>query len=666
MPVSEAVVNLRPLTSIDGIPCRSLKFTPNTADACIGRASKRESKNLLPAQDNGLFDSRVMSRNHAQLIVRLDKKLAYLRDGGSMHGTYVNGKKLPSEEDYLLNQGDVITFGTEVIRGKDTFPPVQVRCEFDWHQSTPTPTNTFCVPDDDDNDANTDITPAVCPAASTSGDDDSVLRSDSDDQSVVEASSPFTSPMKKSSPNLTFYQSVNMLNDTNYTTHHGSRNMPINLDCDHPEQPLVTPRMTPPAAFTILDEEPSEAVTHLDVFVEETGLESSLGSSREENSDWEEEDDSIDYGDEEEVHSQCSLDSDMEEDPYEPYEFDKYKSMNSSHSHVLGIRDLIMSEPSFDFEEAARLNGGATEPRVGNEEGSGESISRSQACPSNLSVPEHNPTMPVSHNVKPSEIFPIQAPQPTNMLPLPLLCQQSRPLDNHLIGLQQNPLTSPIDWHPGHAYTLPIPISSRADYSDGPFMSELTAASGTANTSETTEPAVTNPTATIPGSKDIETDEKDIHATTVVAEQPTTSLSLLSEDSSLQQDPNPIVEETRPLKRKAEHIEEPPAYQAHSRESQTLDVHDKADFSETQPPNPSVEHRILPCSHPALVPANEVTTASQVPNALAGSDRPLKRVKKSAARNFASHAATAALGVAIGALGTIAALASLPPDYFHE
>lgn len=39
-----------------------------------------------------------------------------------MHGTYVNGKKLASEEEHLLSQGDLITFGTEVIRGKGEWP----------------------------------------------------------------------------------------------------------------------------------------------------------------------------------------------------------------------------------------------------------------------------------------------------------------------------------------------------------------------------------------------------------------------------------------------------------------------------------------------------------------------------------------------------------------
>ncbi|RAK71412.1 FHA domain protein [Aspergillus fijiensis CBS 313.89] len=663
MLVSEAVVvNLRPLTPIDEFPCRSLKFTPDTTDVCIGRASKRESKNLVPCKDNGLFDSRVMSRNHAQLIVRLDKKLAYLRDGGSMHGTYVNGKKLASEQEHPLSQGDLITFGTEVIRGKDTFPPVKVRCELDWLHK-PTPTNTFCVPDDDDdNNVETDNAPVVCPAAS-SDDEDSVFRCDFDDQSVVEVSSPFTSPLKKDSPNITLYSSVNMLDNSDCAARHGSQDSPIHLNCDPAEQPLVTPRMTPPAAISTLDEEHGEGVAHLDVFVEETGLESSLESTPEGSSDWEEEDDDVSYGDEEEIHSQCSLDSDMEEDSCV---FDDYKTMKTS--QVLGIRDLIASDSSFDFEGAAhRPNSGVAEPRFDDEKGNEVSPILPKAIPSDLPVIEHTSSESISHNVKPSEIFPIQTPQSSNMLPLSLLCQQTqnRFLPNSLIGLQQNPLASPIDWHPGSVYPLPVPALPKVTYSDGPFANELTAPNSTATTCETTEPTVANPATAFPVSKDAGPSEQVIQRTAVVSEQPNTSQLPPSQSAIPPQDPGSNVQESRPLKRKAEAIEEPLTNP--SREIQVLDCgHNETDSLEAQPRKPSENQDIIPRSLPELVPTNESTPASQTPNVPTSSERPLKRAKNSAARSFASHAATAALGVAIGALGTIVTLASLPPDYFYE
>jgi hypothetical protein len=70
-----AIVRLYPLDVLDVLPYRSLVFTSDTDYVDIGRASKREKKNLMPTNHNGLFDSRVMSRNHARLRVCLDKKV---------------------------------------------------------------------------------------------------------------------------------------------------------------------------------------------------------------------------------------------------------------------------------------------------------------------------------------------------------------------------------------------------------------------------------------------------------------------------------------------------------------------------------------------------------------------------------------------------------------
>lgn len=70
-----AIVTLRPLSVSDDLPYRSLEFTSTNNQVNIGRASKRESKNLIPARNNGLFESRVMSRNHAKLWVCFDKQV---------------------------------------------------------------------------------------------------------------------------------------------------------------------------------------------------------------------------------------------------------------------------------------------------------------------------------------------------------------------------------------------------------------------------------------------------------------------------------------------------------------------------------------------------------------------------------------------------------------
>ena len=70
-----AIVTLYPLNVSDVLPYRSLTFTSDYDHIEVGRASTRERKNLIPPHHNGLFDSRVMSRNHATLRVCLNTTL---------------------------------------------------------------------------------------------------------------------------------------------------------------------------------------------------------------------------------------------------------------------------------------------------------------------------------------------------------------------------------------------------------------------------------------------------------------------------------------------------------------------------------------------------------------------------------------------------------------
>lgn len=70
-----------------------------------------------------------------------------------MHGTWINCKKIAANKDVPIRSGDVVIFGTEVIRGEgmpstsivipcqtlsdsllslDTYPPMRVRCECQW------------------------------------------------------------------------------------------------------------------------------------------------------------------------------------------------------------------------------------------------------------------------------------------------------------------------------------------------------------------------------------------------------------------------------------------------------------------------------------------------------------------------------------------------------
>ncbi|KAL1961446.1 hypothetical protein VTO42DRAFT_174 [Malbranchea cinnamomea] len=160
---SRLTITLIPTASSpDPVGPRVLVLGPGHYTAVVGRSSKVESKNLIPARDNGWFDNRVMSRTHAEFTAIPKYQEVYLMDTHSMHGTWVNGVKLTSGRKTLLEQNDVLTFGAMVTRGAETYDPLKVRIELEWSEikvdKEPAPSkpirssNTFVVPDDDDDD----------------------------------------------------------------------------------------------------------------------------------------------------------------------------------------------------------------------------------------------------------------------------------------------------------------------------------------------------------------------------------------------------------------------------------------------------------------------------------------------------------------------------------
>lgn len=62
-----------------------------------------------------------MNNYTGDLADRLSKEV-YLRDCGSTHGTYVGPKKLVTGENYILNDGETVTFGTKVTNGSGRYP----------------------------------------------------------------------------------------------------------------------------------------------------------------------------------------------------------------------------------------------------------------------------------------------------------------------------------------------------------------------------------------------------------------------------------------------------------------------------------------------------------------------------------------------------------------
>ncbi|KAL1998821.1 hypothetical protein VTN02DRAFT_5519 [Thermoascus thermophilus] len=351
MPGKTAVVTLRPVYFPDTLPFRSLTLSSDSDAVKIGRASKCESKNLVPARDNAWFDSRVMSRQHAKLWASPRAETIYIRDSGSMHGTYVNDRKIPVGQDTAIRSGDVLTFGSEVTRGSETFAPLKVRCECRWYvdreENPPThpqrapikrATNCFSVPEDDDDvvEVVNDSAPANQAPHTVSAvpepDDDSGSNSDSD-VPREEGSSPATSPLR----NDTAARAAGAVDsdvkadpiktsDPDESERRGaSQQSPILLDGD---QPLVTPTMTPPPPTSTPGAFPStdDASSHVpDGHSDSESMQVSLAGDGSEDSDpWDYEEEQLfkdgSGSDDESNASSMGFNSDSPSVPYDlPY-----------------------------------------------------------------------------------------------------------------------------------------------------------------------------------------------------------------------------------------------------------------------------------------------------------------------------------------------------------
>lgn len=89
-----------------------LKLGRPIASAGIPQNGKQELHSQV-RPDNGHFDSRVLSRNHASLSCEPFSGKVYIRDLKSSNGTFVNGKRI-TQSDVELQVGDTIDLGTDI------------------------------------------------------------------------------------------------------------------------------------------------------------------------------------------------------------------------------------------------------------------------------------------------------------------------------------------------------------------------------------------------------------------------------------------------------------------------------------------------------------------------------------------------------------------------
>ncbi|CAI2176325.1 12346_t:CDS:2 [Funneliformis geosporum] len=84
----------------------------------IGRMT---NKGTTPTESNGYFDSKVLSRNHAE--VNYHNNQVFIKDLKSSNGTFINGKRLSAEgkesNPIELRHGDELEFGVDIINEQD-------------------------------------------------------------------------------------------------------------------------------------------------------------------------------------------------------------------------------------------------------------------------------------------------------------------------------------------------------------------------------------------------------------------------------------------------------------------------------------------------------------------------------------------------------------------
>jgi len=82
------------------------------------RIGRQTNQKTVPTAHNGYFDSKVLSRQHAEIYAERDGTI-WIRDVKSSNGTFVNGKRLSPEnkesEPHILNAQDILELGIDIV-----------------------------------------------------------------------------------------------------------------------------------------------------------------------------------------------------------------------------------------------------------------------------------------------------------------------------------------------------------------------------------------------------------------------------------------------------------------------------------------------------------------------------------------------------------------------
>ncbi|CZR43305.1 uncharacterized protein FPRO_07778 [Fusarium proliferatum ET1] len=131
-------------------PTRRIFLSKKNPTIEVGRTSKRNGA-FEAAKSNTWFDSPVMSRKHALFTLDADKQKLYIKDTGSLHGTYKNDVRLETNVNHEVTSGDKLKFGAFIERPQDKHYPCAMIVRQTYGSINPELRgNSFRVPEDSD------------------------------------------------------------------------------------------------------------------------------------------------------------------------------------------------------------------------------------------------------------------------------------------------------------------------------------------------------------------------------------------------------------------------------------------------------------------------------------------------------------------------------------
>lgn len=110
---SPAVLALLPMNGTFERKQINVPFSPD-----VLRIGRQTNQKTVPTPVNGFFDSKVLSRQHAEVYAERDGKI-WIRDVKSSNGTFVNGQRLsPENRDsapHELRENDMLELGIDIV-----------------------------------------------------------------------------------------------------------------------------------------------------------------------------------------------------------------------------------------------------------------------------------------------------------------------------------------------------------------------------------------------------------------------------------------------------------------------------------------------------------------------------------------------------------------------